>query len=65
VYDIKYFPRDGRRNRPPVRRTLLRKPDLQLYMAAKQFDPAKDFPPPYVKTAVEEDYNAVGGGYTK
>ncbi|KAM3351560.1 hypothetical protein ACQJBY_023496 [Aegilops geniculata] len=65
VFDIKYYPRDCRRNRPPVRRTLLRKPDLERYMAAKQFDPAKDFPVPYVNSAVEEDYSAVGGGYTK
>uniref|UniRef100_A0A0D9V605 Uncharacterized protein n=1 Tax=Leersia perrieri TaxID=77586 RepID=A0A0D9V605_9ORYZ len=66
VYDIKYYTRDGRRNRPPVRRTLLRKPDLERYMAAKQFDPTKDFPDPYLKfSAVEEDYDAVGGGYQK
>ncbi|BAD87355.1 unknown protein [Oryza sativa Japonica Group] len=65
VYDIKYYTRDRRRDRPPVRRTLLRKPDLERYMAAKQFDPAKDFPVPYVNTAVEEDYDAVGGGYQK
>ena len=63
VFDIKYYPRDCRRNRPPVRRTLLRKPDLERYMAAKQFDPAKDFPVPYVNSAVE--YSEVGGGYTK
>ncbi|KAF0910515.1 hypothetical protein E2562_002964 [Oryza meyeriana var. granulata] len=65
VYDIKYYTRDRRRDRPPVRRTLLRKPDLERYMAAKQFDPTKDFPVPYVNTAVEEDYDAVGGGYQK
>ncbi|CAO2166490.1 unnamed protein product, partial [Urochloa humidicola] len=65
VYDIKYFTRDRRRNRPPVRRTLLRKPDLERYMAAKQFDPTKDFPVPYVNTTVEEDDNTIGGGYQK
>ncbi|XP_066309707.1 uncharacterized protein [Miscanthus floridulus] len=63
VYDIKYFTRDRRRNRPPVRRTLLRKPELERYMATKQFDPTKDFPVPYVNTTVEEDDNTVGGGY--
>ena len=35
------------------------------YKATKQFDPSKGFPIPYVKSAVEEDYNFVGGGYTK
>jgi hypothetical protein len=50
---------------PPVRRTLLRKPDLERYMAAKQFDPVKDFPQPYVNTTVEEDDNTIGGGYQK
>nr|ACG25165.1 hypothetical protein [Zea mays] len=65
VYDIKYFTRDRRRSRPPVRRTLLRKPDLESYMATKQFDPTIDFPVPYVNTTVEEDDNTVGGGYQK
>ncbi|NP_001145357.1 uncharacterized protein LOC100278693 [Zea mays] len=65
VYDIKYFTRDRRRNRPPVRRTLLRKPDLERYMVTKQFDPTKDFPVPYVNTTFEEDDNTVGGGYQK
>jgi len=48
-----------------VRRTLLRKPDLERYMAAKQFDPTKDFPVPYVNTTVEEEDNTLGGGYQK
>lgn len=65
VYDIQYYTRDPRHDRPPVRRRVLRKPDLERYMAAKQFDPAKDFPVPYVKTVVEEDDNTVGGGYQK
>jgi hypothetical protein len=65
VYDIKYYTRDRRRDRPPVRRTLLLKPDLERYMATKQFDPVKDFPQPYVNATVEEDENTIGGGYQK
>ncbi|KAJ8643801.1 hypothetical protein MRB53_005549 [Persea americana] len=28
VFDIKYYPRDQRRNRPPIRRTILTKADI-------------------------------------
>ncbi|KAJ4792377.1 Versican core protein [Rhynchospora pubera] len=62
VYDIKYFPRDGRHNRPPVKRTVLKKADVEQLMAEKtQFQ----FPPVYLTRKVEEDYNACGGGYQK
>ncbi|KAI3500674.1 hypothetical protein L1887_36498 [Cichorium endivia] len=62
VFDIKYFSRDQRRNRPPIRRTVLKKDDIVKAMKEKSFDVA-DFPPVYLTTAVEEDYNACGGGY--
>ncbi|KAK3032572.1 hypothetical protein RJ639_036811 [Escallonia herrerae] len=62
VYDIKYFPRDQRRNRPPVRRTVLKKADVVKMMEEKTFDVA-DLPPVYLTAKVEEDYNARGGGY--
>ncbi|KAJ3698765.1 hypothetical protein LUZ61_002470 [Rhynchospora tenuis] len=62
VYDIKYFPRDCRHNRPPVKRTVLKKADVEQLMAEKtQFQ----FPPVYLTRKVEEDYNACGGGYQK
>jgi hypothetical protein len=62
VYDIKYFPRDGRRNRPPVKRTVFKKADVEKLMAEKtEFN----FPPVYLTKKVEEDYDACGGGYQK
>lgn len=64
VYDIKYFTRDQRRNRPPIRRTILKKADVEKMMKEKTFD-VSDFPPVYLTAAVEEDYNARGGGYQK
>ncbi|XP_076930571.1 uncharacterized protein LOC143595438 [Bidens hawaiensis] len=64
VFDIKYFSRDQRRNRPPVRRTVLKKDDVVKAMKEKTFD-VSDFPPVYLTKAVEEDYNACGGGYVK
>ncbi|KAF5791964.1 hypothetical protein HanRHA438_Chr09g0412541 [Helianthus annuus] len=64
VFDIKYFSRDQRRNRPPIRRTVLKKDDVVKAMKEKTFDVA-DFPPVYLTKAVEEDYNACGGGYCK
>lgn len=64
VFDIKYFPRDQRRNRPPVRRTVLKKADVERLMAEKSFD-LSDFPPVYLTEAVVEDENARGGGYQK
>ena len=64
VYDIKYYTRDQRRNRPPIRRILLRKPDVEKMMKEKTFS-ASDFPPVYLTHRVEEDDNARGGGYQK
>ncbi|KMT17261.1 hypothetical protein BVRB_2g039610 [Beta vulgaris subsp. vulgaris] len=66
VFDIKYFPRDQRRNRPAIRRTVLKKADVEKIMAEKftAFDPA-DFPQPYLTATIEEDMNTHGGGYTK
>ncbi|KAF5730184.1 hypothetical protein HS088_TW20G00556 [Tripterygium wilfordii] len=64
VYDIKYFARDQRRNRPPIKRTVLRKADVEKMMKETSFD-VTDFPPVYLTAKVEEDYNAVGGGYQK
>ncbi|KAK9272251.1 hypothetical protein L1049_002622 [Liquidambar formosana] len=62
VYDIKYFSRDQRRNRPPIRRTVLKKADVEKMMKEKTFDVA-DFPRVYLTAKVEEDMNARGGGY--
>ncbi|XP_055806282.1 uncharacterized protein LOC129874919 isoform X2 [Solanum dulcamara] len=64
VYDIKYFSRDQRRNRPPIRRTVLKKADVEKMMKEKTFD-VNDFPKPYLTAKVEEDYNVIGGGYQK
>ncbi|KAM7506843.1 hypothetical protein LguiA_017296 [Lonicera macranthoides] len=64
VYDIKYYSRDQRRNRPPIRRTILKKADVEKMMKEKTFD-VTDFPPVYLTAKVEEDYNACGGGYQK
>ncbi|MCD9639711.1 hypothetical protein HAX54_024417 [Datura stramonium] len=61
VYDIKYFSRDQRRNRPPIRRTVLKKADVEKMMKEKTFD-VSDFPKPYLTAKVEEDYNAVVDG---
>ncbi|KAL2321496.1 hypothetical protein Fmac_025875 [Flemingia macrophylla] len=62
VYDIKYFTRDQRRNRPPIRRTVLKKSDVQK-LAKEQTFAVSDFPPVYLTSTVEEDINARGGGY--
>ncbi|CAH1423126.1 unnamed protein product [Lactuca virosa] len=64
VFDIKYFSRDQRCNRPPIRRTMLNKDDIVKAMKEKSFDVA-DFTMVYLTTTVEEDYNACGGGYCK
>ncbi|KAJ8506754.1 hypothetical protein OPV22_007640 [Ensete ventricosum] len=64
VFDIKYYTRDRRRSRPPVRRTVIRKADVERIMAAKTFGP-DDFPKVYLTERVEEDYDARGGGYQK
>ncbi|KAL4297044.1 hypothetical protein GQ457_12G006250 [Hibiscus cannabinus] len=62
VFDIKYYARDQRRNRPPIRRTILKKADVEKMMKEKTFD-VNDFPMVYLTAKVEEDENAVGGGY--
>ncbi|KAK8555766.1 hypothetical protein V6N13_069848 [Hibiscus sabdariffa] len=64
VFDIKYYTRDQRRDRPPIRRTILKKADVEKMMKEKTFD-VNDFPKVYLTAKVEEDYNAVGGGYQK
>ncbi|XP_059670459.1 uncharacterized protein LOC132315991 [Cornus florida] len=64
VYDIKYYTRDQRRNRPPIRRTILKKADVEKMMKEQTFD-VNDFPRVYLTAAVEEDLDAIGGGYTK
>ncbi|XP_078437230.1 furry [Wolffia australiana] len=62
VFDIKYFTRDQRRNRPPIRRTVLKKADVEQLMKEKTFN-LGDFPPVYLTHRVEEDGNTLGGGY--
>lgn len=64
VFDIKYFPRDQRRNRPPIRRTVLKKADVEKLMKEQTFD-VSDFPRVYLTAKVEEDQNTLGGGYQK
>ncbi|KAG5247645.1 hypothetical protein OIU76_029872 [Salix suchowensis] len=63
VYDIKYFVRDQRRNRPPIQRTVLKKSDVVNLMKEKQSFDVTQFPIPYLTAKVEEDDNAYGGGY--
>ncbi|KAH7851083.1 hypothetical protein Vadar_007059 [Vaccinium darrowii] len=44
VFDIKYFPRDQRRNRPKIRRTVLKKADVEKMMKETKIiirDPAQ------------------------
>ncbi|EHA8587869.1 putative Versican core protein [Cocos nucifera] len=64
VFDIKYYTRDRRRDRPPVRRTVLKKADVEKMMAEKTFG-AADFPPVYRTDWVQEEDNTKGGGYQK
>ncbi|CAL0330589.1 unnamed protein product [Lupinus luteus] len=64
VFDIKYYTRDQRRNRPPIRRTILTKADVDKSRKDKTFS-VSDFPPVYLNTTIEEDLNAIGGGYQK
>ncbi|KAL4184560.1 hypothetical protein AMTRI_Chr10g226160 [Amborella trichopoda] len=64
VFDIKYYTRDQRRNRLPVKRTVLKKVDVEAMMREKKFD-LSDFPPVYVTEKVQEDGNLRGGGYQK
>lgn len=65
VFDIKYFSRDQRRNRPPIRKTVLKKADVEKMMKEKSSFSVDEFPRVYLTDKVEEDYNAVGGGYQK
>ncbi|GAB2228665.1 hypothetical protein Droror1_Dr00022788 [Drosera rotundifolia] len=62
VFDIKYFTRDQRRNRPPIKRTVLRKEDV-LRMMTEREEKGVEFPRVYLVKAVEEDLDARGGGY--
>ncbi|EYU44204.1 hypothetical protein ABFS83_08G031400 [Erythranthe nasuta] len=64
VFDIKYFARDQRRNRPPIKRTILTKADVEKMVKEKTFGPS-DFPQPYLTAKIVEDENAMGGGYQK
>jgi len=64
VFDIKYFTRDQRRNRPPIRKKVLKKADVEAMMKEKKFEPS-DFPRPYLTATIVEDENARGGGYQK
>ncbi|OWM90370.1 uncharacterized protein LOC116189516 [Punica granatum] len=65
VYDIKYFTRDQRRNRPPISRTVLKKADVEKMMKEKTCFSVDEFPRVYLTDKVEEDDNAIGGGYQK
>ncbi|KAK1305486.1 hypothetical protein QJS10_CPA10g01986 [Acorus calamus] len=62
VFDIKYYTRDRRRDRPPTRVTVLTKADVERAKAEKVFA-AGDFPNVYLTEKIEEDENACGGGY--
>lgn len=61
---FKYFARDQRRNRPPIKHSVLTKADVEKIMKEKSFDPS-DFPRPYLTAKVVEDDIAIGGGYQK
>lgn len=62
VYDIKYYTRDQRRNRPAVARTIYKKADIEKLKKEATFN-VSDFPPIYPNIIVEEDQDARGGGY--
>ncbi|PSS35105.1 Mitochondrial distribution and morphology protein [Actinidia chinensis var. chinensis] len=64
VFDIKYYSRDQGRNRPPIRRKILKKADVEKMMKETNFD-VNDFPRPYLTAKAEEDDNAISGGYQK
>ncbi|KAF3963862.1 hypothetical protein CMV_011793 [Castanea mollissima] len=64
VFDIKYYTRDQCRNRPPIRRTVPKKADVEKMMKETTVD-VKDIPRPYLAAAVEEDLDTHGGGYQK
>ncbi|RHN63737.1 hypothetical protein MtrunA17_Chr4g0061551 [Medicago truncatula] len=61
VYDIKYYTRDQRRNRPPIVRTIYKKADIEKLKKEATYN-VEDFPPIYPNIIVEEDMNARGGG---
>ncbi|XP_074361544.1 uncharacterized protein LOC141701808 [Apium graveolens] len=65
VYDIQYYTRDQRRNRPPIRMTELKKSDAVKMMKDKKSFGVPDLPPVYLTKTVEEHYNARGGGYVQ
>ncbi|KAH0936666.1 hypothetical protein HID58_004127 [Brassica napus] len=60
VYNILYHARDQHRNRPQIKRYLLKKDDVAH--EKKTFEET-DLPRVYLTTTVEEDENARGGGY--
>lgn len=62
VFDIKYYTRDQRRNRSPIKRTILRKADVEQMMKETTFS-AENFPRVYLTDKIEEDENTHGGGY--
>ncbi|KAM7267340.1 hypothetical protein ACFE04_009506 [Oxalis oulophora] len=64
VYNIQYHSRDQRRNRPPIRKYIVRKDDAIRIMKEQKFD-VQDFPHVYLTDIVEEDLDAIGGGYQK
>ncbi|KAK4776881.1 hypothetical protein SAY86_005569 [Trapa natans] len=65
VFDIKYFSRDQRRNRPPIRKTVLKKADVEKMMKEKISFSVDEFPRVYLTDKVQEDENTIGGGYQK
>ncbi|KAJ4831843.1 hypothetical protein Tsubulata_017507 [Turnera subulata] len=64
VYDIKYYTRDRRRTRPTVKRTVLKKPDIEKMMKETTFD-VNQYHRVYLTATVEEDMDTIGGGYQK
>ncbi|KAG7549936.1 hypothetical protein ISN45_Aa06g007760 [Arabidopsis thaliana x Arabidopsis arenosa] len=65
VYNIVYHGRDQRRNRPPIRRYILKKDNVVQMMNEKKTFDVSDFPKVYLTTTVEEDLDTRGGGYQK
>ncbi|XP_010522563.1 PREDICTED: uncharacterized protein LOC104801135 [Tarenaya hassleriana] len=63
VYNIVYHSRDQRRNRPPIRKYVLKKDDVVQTMKEKKTFDVSEFPRVYLTTTVVEDENARGGGY--
>eukprot|EP01018_Ginkgo_biloba_P035688 Gb_35689 [translate_table: standard] len=63
VFDIKYFPRDTRRNFRDRKSYVLTKAELEAEQKDKTFD-VKDFPPCYViRTQIVDLDNLPGNGY--